>query len=142
MKIVINNTYGGFSLSLLAMKKYLEIKGEKAYFYKTKVENTKINYEKVDESSEEIFTTCFTKDYGNRFSSKEISEEEWEKYCFNSKDIDRTDKDLITVVEKLGEKANTMCSSLKILEIPDDVDWTIEEYDGVEWVAEKHRTWG
>ena len=35
-----------------------------------------------------------------------------------------------------------MCSTLKIIEIPDDVDWIIEEYDGNEWVAEKHRTWG
>ncbi len=25
--------------------------------------------------------------------------------------------------------------------IPDDVKWQIEEYDGLEWIAEKHRTW-
>ena len=25
--------------------------------------------------------------------------------------------------------------------IPDDVEWQIEEYDGMEWVAEAHRTW-
>jgi hypothetical protein len=30
---------------------------------------------------------------------------------------------------------------LAIVEIPDDVQWIIEENDGMEWVAEKHRTW-
>jgi hypothetical protein len=28
-----------------------------------------------------------------------------------------------------------------VIEIPDDVEWEVEEYDGLEWVAEKHRTW-
>jgi len=44
-------------------------------------------------------------------------------------------------VEELGEKANGQCADLKIVEIPDDVEYEIEEYDGVEWVAENHRTW-
>jgi hypothetical protein len=30
---------------------------------------------------------------------------------------------------------------LEIVEIPDDVEYTIEEYDGLEHIAEKHRTW-
>jgi hypothetical protein len=48
---------------------------------------------------------------------------------------------LIKLVEKLGEDVNTRFSNLKVVEIPDDVDWEIAEYDGFEWVAEKHRTW-
>jgi hypothetical protein len=32
-------------------------------------------------------------------------------------------------------------SELKIVNIPDDVEFQIEEYDGNEWVAEKHRVW-
>jgi hypothetical protein len=32
-------------------------------------------------------------------------------------------------------------AELKVVEIPDDVQWQIEEYDGKEWIAEKHRTW-
>jgi hypothetical protein len=27
------------------------------------------------------------------------------------------------------------------VDIPLDIQWTIEEYDGDEWVAEVHRTW-
>jgi hypothetical protein len=30
---------------------------------------------------------------------------------------------------------------LKVVRVPADVDWCIQEYDGQEWVAEVHRTW-
>ena len=66
----------------------------------------------------------------------------WDGYGFehyrNSEH--RADPRLVECVEKLGEAAGRDCK-LKIVEIPDGVDWTIEEYDGSEWVAEKHRTW-
>lgn len=55
--------------------------------------------------------------------------------------ISRTDENLISVVEELGEESWAKFSKLKIVEIPDDVEWEIAEYDGVEWVAEKHRVW-
>jgi hypothetical protein len=32
-------------------------------------------------------------------------------------------------------------AELKVVESPDDVEWEIEEYDGIEWIAEVHRTW-
>lgn len=32
-------------------------------------------------------------------------------------------------------------SMLKIIEIPDDVEWIIEQHDGNEWVSEKHKIW-
>jgi len=48
---------------------------------------------------------------------------------------------LVAVIEKLGKKASGEMGELKIVEIPDDVEWTIKEYDGKEWVAEVHRTW-
>jgi len=56
-------------------------------------------------------------------------------------DFKRNDPILISVVEELKEKANGNYASLKIVEIPDDVDWIIAEYDGQEHIAEKHRTW-
>ena len=56
--------------------------------------------------------------------------------------IPRNDPDLVKVVELLGEECNTRFSNLIVIEIPDDVEWVIEEYDGNEWVSEKHRTWG
>ncbi len=53
----------------------------------------------------------------------------------------RSDPDLVKVVEELKNKANRSYSKLESVEIPDDVEWAIEDYDGIEWVAEKHRTW-
>ena len=42
----------------------------------------------------------------------------------------------------MGEKANGTFAKLQLVEIPDGVGWQVEEYDGMEWVSEKHRTWG
>lgn len=56
-------------------------------------------------------------------------------------DIRRDDADLVVAVEGLGEKAGGDYSALKVVEIPDDVKWQIEEYDGMEHIAEVHRTW-
>jgi hypothetical protein len=56
-------------------------------------------------------------------------------------DIARDDPVLIELVETLGQEIESSYAKLKIVEIPDDVEWEIEEYDGMEWVSEKHRTW-
>lgn len=55
--------------------------------------------------------------------------------------ICRSDPVLIEVVERLDNLASGGYAQLKIVEIPDNVEWEIEEYDGIEWVAEVHRTW-
>lgn len=59
-------------------------------------------------------------------------------YCFSD---DRSNPQLVKCVEELGEAASGELSELKVVEIPDDVEWTIQEYDGIEWIAEVHRTW-
>ena len=56
-------------------------------------------------------------------------------------EIQRDDPYLVQVVEQLGAAANGGYAKLKVVEIPDDVEWTVMEYDGAEWVAEAHRTW-
>lgn len=58
------------------------------------------------------------------------------------KTILRTDPDLIKVVKKLGQEASGRFAKLKIVEIPDGVEWEIDEYGGAEQVVEKHRIWG
>lgn len=57
------------------------------------------------------------------------------------RDVRRDDPLLVEAVEALGEAADGSMASLTVVEIPDDVKWQIEEYDGMEWVAETHRTW-
>jgi hypothetical protein len=55
---------------------------------------------------------------------------------------DRTSQHLIKAVETLGDKANDSLSSLQIVEVPDNVEFYIFEYDdGSESIHEKHRTW-
>lgn len=56
--------------------------------------------------------------------------------------IKRDDKFLVQVVEELGAEASGGFAELTIVEIPNNVKWHIEEYDGMEHVAEDHRTWG
>lgn len=68
---------------------------------------------------------------------------EWDGYGYAYSDEEkRDDPKLIECIEALGDKANGRWARLGIVEIPDDVEWQIDDYDGVEWVAEKHRTWG
>lgn len=134
-KIVINNCYGGFSLSEKGLTRYLELKGKNAFFYKYNFDSRK--YTKVPRGKDDFFSTCFTKDYGNIVSDLEVNKDD----LFSAREINRDDPDLIRVVEELGEEANGHYASLKIIEIPSDVKWIIEEYDGSEWVAEEHRTW-
>lgn len=55
-------------------------------------------------------------------------------------EIPRDDYDLVAVVEALGGRMGPG-TALKVVEIPADVRWQVEEYDGSEHIAEVHRTW-
>jgi hypothetical protein len=55
--------------------------------------------------------------------------------------VARNDPNLVNVVEILQEKANGDCAELKIVEIPDDVEPELQEYDGWETFVEPHRSW-
>jgi hypothetical protein len=80
--------------------------------------------------------------YGGYSLSKAAYDElgiPWDGYGFC--ELDRSDPKLVSCVEKLGSAANGSGTELKIVEIPDDVKWHIHEYDGIEHVAEDHRTW-
>ena len=64
-----------------------------------------------------------------------------DEHFYPSKDIPRDCPVLIALVEEMGEGVNSRYSSLKVVEVPDDADWYIAEYDGSEHIAEVHRTW-
>ena len=140
MKIVISQCYGGFGLSLLAKKEYAKLKGFKLFFYKqTKYEHCDgvEEYVRVETSDDGSLIMNLKKDLGAVISKWPSDNDIY----FSDYEIDRTDKDLIKVVEKLGKKANGQCADLKIVEVPDDINYEIEEYDGNEWIAEHHNTW-
>ncbi|MHA2164210.1 MAG: hypothetical protein ACXABF_17500 [Candidatus Thorarchaeota archaeon] len=48
---------------------------------------------------------------------------------------------LVQIVEELGDEANAEYAELGIVEIPDGIEYTIKDYDGVETIHEVHRSW-
>jgi hypothetical protein len=51
---------------------------------------------------------------------------------------------LIRVIEQLGTEraaAQGRGHKLKIIDIPEGVEWEIRDKDGIEIVVEKHRSW-
>ena len=128
-KVVINKCFGGFGLSKAAVMRYAELKGIALYhersslcdhYYTVPVEQYRDIERQVKESND-----CSL----------------FEGLYFSEREIERDDPFLVQVVEELGEKANGNCANLAVIEIPDDVEWHIAEYDGQEHIAETHRTW-
>lgn len=81
--------------------------------------------------------------YGGYSLSKAAYEEmklPWDNYGY-AFEGDRSNPTLVATVEKLGDAANGKYAQLEVVEIPDDIKWEIEEYDGREWVREVSRTW-
>jgi hypothetical protein len=115
MEIVINTCFGGFGLSHEAIMKYSHL--------------AKLNLLAVQKDSSLI-------PYHYYLDGIEEDEFYWSEY-----DIKRDDPDLVRVVKQLGSGANGFAAELKVVSIPDDVKWHIDEYDGIEHVAEDHRTW-
>ena len=83
-----------------------------------------------------VINACF-----GGFGLSEKAESLLGENYFGEWEIQRDDPELVRVVEALGAEANDKYAELKVIQIPDDVDWEIKEYDGIEHVAEKHRTW-
>jgi hypothetical protein len=114
-RIVINRVHGGFSLSREAIILYLDLAG--------------IDYTLVPQQDRDAQT---------RLGDNILVDG---KPFLDRYDIVRDDPALVAVVHRLGSKANGDYAKLKIVEVPADVDWYIDDYDGKEWVAEVHRTW-
>lgn len=142
MNIVLNKCYGGFGLSYEGMMLYAKLKGIKLYPY-TRKTNPDGSYPKKDEWVEykppmkiNLYIMYFTKQV------EDINTHKWEHGdTLSDRDIERNDGCLVEVVKRLGKKANGECADLRIVEIPDDVEYEIEEYDGIETAEEPHRSW-
>lgn len=141
MRVVINSCYGGFGLSKEAYIRYGELKGTPVWIE-----------EDVKFKSLGIFTvwTCPPEErpanreddfYTMSMEERKEYNESYRNNSISAYDIKRNDPVLVQVVKELGEKANGRHAQLTIVDIPDDVQFEIEEYDGKEWVAEVHRTW-
>ena len=112
--VVINRVHGGFGLSPAAQLLYLQ---------RSMTEYTVEDRESRDET--ERHGQLIRVD-GNPWDGRYIA---------------RDDPVLVSVVRELGTKSYGQFAKLKIVEIPADVTWVIDDYDGQEWVAEVHRRW-
>lgn len=141
MKIVINSCHGGFGLSDAAIDRYIQLKGLDLFKHWDEQWKWNSYFTVPYEEYEKVHKNDMTK------TEWEGQTEGWGRYkesndlCWSERDIQRNDPILVQVVKELGELANGRFAELKIVDIPIDVQWTIEEYDGDEWVAEVHRTW-
>jgi len=112
-QIVINTCHGGFGLSHEAMLLYAAKRG--------------LNLTVIaNESDFASYTPYFYEVDGEQFY-------DW--------DIARDDPNLIATVRELGEHSGHRFAELKIIEIPDDVNWVIRDYDGKEFVVDVNRCW-
>lgn len=148
MKIAINNCFRGFSLSPKAYKRLAELQGKECYFFYIDFTRDGDKYFPItiEEADKKIMFFAFSENNPNEHLSKKdkdgsykTSNEYYKKIRIDFEE--RTDKNLIQVIEELGKEANGSCAELKIIEIPDDIEYEISEYDGAESVHEKHRSW-
>ena len=158
MKIVINACFGGFSLSRAAVKRYAELQGRPCYFFGTSFGKDATRYIPLQDSEKtpvrDLFFHAFdipnpnellsSQDQWHNLSIEErtISNALYTQHAVDNRPSVRHDPLLIQIVEELGsEIASGGCAELKIIEIPDGTDYVIEEYDGLETIAEAHQTW-
>lgn len=127
MKIVINKCWGGFGLSIEAQEWLYENKCPHMKLMTLK----KYNGGKVPSAEE-------SKLMGHAIRGKSII---LGHHGYDGDEI-RTCPLLVEIVEKLGAKANGWAANLKVVELPNGVDFEIDDYDGMESVHEKHRSWG
>ncbi|WOF44330.1 hypothetical protein KNJ79_05205 [Sphingopyxis indica] len=135
-KIVVNRCYGGFGLSHEGMLAYARHKGLTVYPKPMLGYPSMLVYWIVPEPIETPANWSVLP-----LGERQRINAEVQAARISKNDIQRDDPALVAAVEELGAAANGAFAKLEIVEIPDDVDWEIDEYDGREWVAEKHRTW-
>ena len=137
-KIVINKCFGGFGLGIEAQK----------LINKLGCPHSKIQTEKEYFGTSELSKGLDIKYYGSSQNAHkqhaefcEIPFSEGKLICDDHDRQNRNCSVLIKVVKKMGKKSWGKHAELKIVEVPDGVEWEIEEYDGSEWISEKHRIW-
>lgn len=139
-RIVINTCHGGFGLSNDGVLHYLKLSGIPVWI---EAQSSLIPFkywlvppgpDRIEDPTSEQWSSMTTQErqaHNNKYSQQ----------VFFDREIPRDDPFLVATVLELGEKSYGSHAELKVVEVPSDVDWIIEEYDGKEWIAEKHRTW-
>jgi hypothetical protein len=159
-KVVINRCYGGFAINKACLFKLAEIKGLTLYPEVQFPDGHSTDSQSTDGHSTDLDwnTTYWTVPESNphrQFASK--IQKNWHKassddkvksnkICIDltlySSPSNREDPDLIKAIESLGcIEASGRFALLKIVEIPDNITYLIEEKNGLETIHESHRIW-
>ena len=105
MKVVVNKCFGGFDLSDKAHERLMEL-GVK--YYKS--------FDDMPKNNKDLYIV-------------NSSSPGFGMYYSNFSDYEnRTNPLLIQVVEELGEEASGRFGQLEIVDIPDGIQWEIDEY--------------
>jgi hypothetical protein len=138
MRVVINDCYGGFEISPEAAI-WLYERGYDDGEFKIPVGA----YFGNDDHSKQL-------EQWNLFLKGSLGERPLDLTCFTPdgrhvlqfKPLDRAHPLLVECVLTLGVRASGRLANLVVIEIPNGVQFTIEERGGNEWISEVHRTWG
>lgn len=146
-KVILNKCFGGFDVSPQGYQLYAIKKGY-SHLYKYKI-NFDFNrlpyklsdkyYQRIDLFDDSVLANYFTKDFGEVVIN--ISKSDWDNYHLYLSEEHREDPILIEVVEELGEEASGKFGELVVVEIPDDLEYTIDNYDGIETLHEDVPVW-
>lgn len=140
MQVLINRCYGGFNISGQVLFELIENKSELIKVHKFNEWFTSTHEYETDAYKE------FKPDWLiNSWENIIINNITKLVYRLNEGDDPikfRSNKELINIFNKLGkEKFSGPFADIQLIDIPDNIEVKLSEYDGVEWIAEKHRTW-
>lgn len=137
MKVVINKCYGGFGLSDEAMVRLAELRGHPLFIEPNPTYKSFKDYWVVPLEQR----TTPKAWHEATLDERRANNEAYEREHMDARPEKRDDPLLVQVVEELGDKASGTCAELRVVEIPDGIDYEIDEYDGLERIREKHRSW-
>lgn len=140
-KVVINKCHGGFGLSHEGILAYLDRSGRQVWVEENDKFGGLIPFTYYVVPPEQRIPGDPDNWHEMTLAERQAHNAAYSDTVFSDRDVARDDPDLVAVVQELGNQADGRYAELKVVDIPDDVNWCIEEYDGAEWVAERHRTW-
>jgi hypothetical protein len=137
MKVILNKCYGGFDVSDECYGLYAKKKGVKLFRY---VDDYGMNLKKISDGNAGMNSIAyyFVRDYGEFLHRDDI---DWDDYIYLGREH-REDPILIECVEELGtERASGRFGELVVVDIPDGMDYVIDEYDGIETLHQRVEEW-